>query len=289
VSSLADPARTPPRALDLVPAAAHVSEKAALHGHRCMLMPVISAEGGVGRSTLTLAVGGVIAHLTPRLVLAVDAAQRPFSGLRPRTEFRSAATTWDALQAPHMLAAEASAQLITQTDCSGLHILVAEEELTAGRRPLTLPELGRSLSYAHCIYGAMVVDLPPFAPVAAGAVANAAGLLVVCRATVTSLQHARRLLTLIAPSGTTRPSGQRWVVAVNETSPRVSRETVAQATLLSSSPIDAVVHVPYDPGLTEGPIDVLRLKRRTRAALVNLADALIPDAAVAAIRQNGTR
>jgi MinD-like ATPase involved in chromosome partitioning or flagellar assembly len=240
-----------------------------------VLVPVISAEGGVGRSTLTLAVGGVTARNCRQSVLAVDAAHRPWSGLRPRSIFRSHATSWDVYQAPHMLASKPAARLATQTDPSGLNILVAEEDLTPPRRPITLPELGRALGYAYRSFEALLIDLPPFAPSMAGAIANATGVLVVCRAKDESLAHVQRLLSVIWPMGGRALMTTRCVVAVNSTSPRVEREVAAREAMLASSGV-AVMRMPYDPGLAGGPIDVMRLKRRSRAVLENISRILLP-------------
>jgi MinD-like ATPase involved in chromosome partitioning or flagellar assembly len=223
---------------------------------------------------LALALAGMLAHVAVQPVLAVEGVQRPFSGLRPRTLFRSHATAWDVLQTPHVLAAESSARLVTQTDPSGLHILVAEEDLTPPRRPLTLWELGQALSYAYRTYGVVVVDLPPFAPRMAGAVENAAGLLVVCRAGVESLAHAQHLLGVLSSAVRGPLAGGRCVVVVNATSSRVPRAVTARVSLLVGSGA-VVVRVPYDPGLAGGPVDVRRLRRKTRAALAEVAVALL--------------
>jgi MinD-like ATPase involved in chromosome partitioning or flagellar assembly len=241
---------------------------------QCLVVPVVSADGGVGRSTLTLAVGGLLASALPGPVLAVDATGRPFSGLRPRSLFRSPATAWDVFQQPRRLSQPATARQATQTDPNGLHILVAEEVLDAPRRPLSLSELGHALEYAWLTYHCLVLDLPPYAPAVAPALTNAAGVLVVCRASTDSIGHAQRLLSMLARPAITSGVYARHVVAVNATTTETPRAAVARIATLSALGATAIP-IPYDPGLAGGPVAVERLRRKTRTALADVAGALL--------------
>lgn len=234
---------------------------------------MLSADGGVGRSTLTAAVGGILAHASPWPTLAVDAASRPFSGLRQRAAVRNPHTVWDAARTPELLGAAHTADQVTQVDPNGLFILAGEEENTPTRRPLSLDELGVALRCTPRAFGAILLDFDPFAAPMLGAVLYASAVLIVARATPESVAHTAQLLTtwqqLTGDAGT----AARCVVAVNATGPRVPRALSAHEALLSHTGAP-LVRIPHDPALARGPITVTQLRRRTRRSLVILSAAL---------------
>ncbi|MEV6925544.1 hypothetical protein AB0M46_13740 [Dactylosporangium sp. NPDC051485] len=243
----------------------------------CPLVVVSSADGGVGRSTLTAALGAVLALACPNPPLAVEATGRAWGGLIHRVPRRSEASIWDAYTAVH-----AEAPLSTSTvdawmhlGTTGLHTLIAEVHRTGTRRPPVFLEAMRVVGALRTRYPLAVLDVP-VADVRGvwELLADAACPLLVARASTDGVQHTMRLLAQLCAGGLAAVA-DRAVVAVSAAAPSPPREVRAAVRQLAGQ-AGAVVTVPFDAHLARPePTDPARLRKPTRLALVELAAAVL--------------
>lgn len=242
------------------------------------LIGLTSADGGVGRSTLAAALGGVLALGAPDPVLAIDTTGRSWSGLTERVGDGDG-TVWDAAQALRSgdrLDGFARAMRWMRRGPTGLYALTAEPQRTTGRRPTVFAESSQVVNALGPHTSAVVAELP---------VADVRGVwqylsgvtapVVVARASVDGVRHALHLLAQLRAGGL-GVVADRTVLAVIASVPKPARDVRAvchQAT----AQVKAVVPVPWDAHLARAElVDVRRCRRATRRALVELATACLP-------------
>ncbi|SCL73661.1 MinD-like ATPase involved in chromosome partitioning or flagellar assembly [Micromonospora peucetia] len=263
--------------------------RAALLSERCPLVCVSSADGGVGRSALTAALGGLLALAVPDPVVAVDATLRAWGGLEHRVVRRSSSTVWDAVTAGADLAAGSVAERLTQVGPTGLRVLVGESKLSSKRRPPTWPELFGVVAHLRAVFQLALLDLPTAHSASTWrALSWATVPVLVSRATVDSVQHTLRLLAHMRTAGLTQVP-DRAVVVVMATSPSVAREVRAVEQLARQSAA-VLVRVPYDPTLVHpDPLDPRVLTKATRSALTEVAAAVVDRCPADPVAANGPR
>ncbi|MEU7906430.1 hypothetical protein [Actinoplanes sp. NPDC049118] len=256
---------------------AHVAERVWLRAAAlcpAAMVAVSSADGGVGRSTLVAALGGVLALAVPEPVIAVDMHPVPWGGLVDRVGRANAGTTWDAVRDLHTFTSRREVERWTQHGPSGLLALVGETE-GQGRRPPRHDEAAAVVEAVRRLYPLTVCDVMP--ALIAGiwrTLAGAHAPVLVARATTDSLHHTMRLLAHLRAAGHSQvvDRGVLAVVASTPSTDRDVRAVVAQAATV----MPTVVAIPFDAQLGRPePVDVRRLRKSTRAALVQLADAVI--------------
>ncbi|GAA1574573.1 hypothetical protein GCM10009827_115570 [Dactylosporangium maewongense] len=250
------------------------------------LIGVSSADGGVGRSAITAALGGVLACAVPRLVLAVDATGRSWGGLTERVADGDG-TVWDAvagLNAADTTDGQMRPQVHidletvlgwTRRTPAGLHALVAEPQRTAQRRPPVLRETRTAVDRLHQHFAVALLDLP-VADVRSAwqSLRDVTVPILVARAGVDSLRHTQRLLAQLRAAGL-GDVVDRTVLAVVATVPNPPREAKALCRQTAEL-VRLVVEVPYDPHLARPePVDPRRTRRATRQALLELAAACL--------------
>ncbi|MFB9361986.1 MinD/ParA family ATP-binding protein [Actinoplanes nipponensis] len=238
------------------------------------LVAVSSADGGVGRSTLVAALGGVLALAVPGPVIAVDMNPVPWGGLGERIGRSTAGTMWDAVRDLHTLTSRREIERWTQHSPSGLLALVGETE-GRGRRPPRHDEAAAVIEAVRRAYPLAICDVMPALITGVWrTLAAAHAPVLVARATTDSLHHTMRLVAHLRAAGYSTVA-DRIVLAVVASSPdtdRAVRAVVQQAT----AAVPAVIPIPFDAQLARPePIDVRRLRKPTRHALVHLADAVI--------------
>lgn len=239
---------------------------------------VSSADGGVGRSTLVSALGGLFALAVPGPVTAVDMVPVPWGGLGERVGRQNAGTVWDTVRDLHTLTSRYEVERWAQRGPTGLLALVGETE-GQGRRPPQHEEAAAVVDQLRALYPLTVCDvLPALITGVWRTLATATAPVLVSRATTDSLRHTMRLLTHMRAAGFARVA-RDCVLVVMATSPTVPREVRAVAGQASEI-AGAVLTVPYDTQLARPqPIDPRRLRRRTRTALVRAADAVLEQCA----------
>jgi MinD-like ATPase involved in chromosome partitioning or flagellar assembly len=235
---------------------------------------ISSADGGVGRSTLAAALGGLLALAVPEPVLAVDMVPTPWNGLGARVGRQNWATVWDTVRDFGSLTSRADVERWVQRGPSGLLALVGEIE-GKERRPPHPDEASALADRLRQLFALTIWDL---APAATGPVwrslAAATVPVLVSRATTDGLRHSLRLLTHLTATGNARVARDS-VLVIMATSPSVPRQVRAVARQ-ADDVAGAVLCVPYDPRLAQPePIDPRLLRRRTRTALVHVADAVL--------------
>jgi MinD-like ATPase involved in chromosome partitioning or flagellar assembly len=237
------------------------------------MIAVSSADGGVGRSTLVAALGGVLALAVPDQVIAVDMNPVPWGGLRDRTGWSNAGTIWDAVRDLHLLTSRREIERWTQRSPSGLAALIGETE-GQGRRPPRHDEAAAVVTAVRRLYPLTICDtMPALITGVWHTLATALAPILVARATTDSLHHTMRLVAHLraAGYGTVVDRAVLAVVATSPSTDRGVRAVVQQAIAV----VSAVVPIPFDPLLAHAePVDVRRLRKPTRYALVQLADAV---------------
>ena len=238
------------------------------------LVAVSSADGGVGRSTLAAALGGVLALAVPGPVVAVDMHPVPWGGLAERIGRQNVGTVWDAFRDLDSLTSLREVQRWAQHGPSGLLALVGETE-GQGRRPPQHDEAATVVEAICRLAAVTVCDVMPALITGVWRTLGAAHApVVVARATVDSVRHSLRLLTHLRAAGF-GPVADRCVLVVMATSPRTGRDVRAVLRQAHTAAL-SVVNVPFDPGLAvPEPIDVRRLQKPTRHALVQLAEQVL--------------
>lgn len=247
---------------------------AALNGG-CPLVCVSSADGGVGRSTLTVALGGLLALAIPGPVVAVDATLKPWGGLEHRVFRRGSATVWDAVSAGTDLDDLETAERLMQDGPTGLRVLVGESKVSDQRRPPNWPELLGVAGHLRSRYAMALLDLPTADTTPTWrALGWATVPVLVARATVDGVRHTLRLLAHVRAAGL-HSVGDGAVVVVVATSPSTAREVRAVEKLARQSAAE-LVRVPYDPVLARpAPLDPRSLSKATRSAITEVAAAVV--------------
>jgi MinD-like ATPase involved in chromosome partitioning or flagellar assembly len=238
------------------------------------VVAISSADGGVGRSTLAAALGGLLALAVPEPVIAVDMVPAPWNGLGARVGRQNWATVWDTVRDFSTLTSRADVERWVQRGPSGLLALVGEIE-GKERRPPRPDEASALADRLRQLFALTIWDL---APATTGPVwhslATATVPVLVTRASTDGLRHSLRLLTHLTATGHARVT-RDCVLVIMATSPSVPRQVRAVARQANDI-AGAVLTVPYDPRLAQPePIDPRQLRRRTRTALVHVADAVL--------------
>ncbi|MEU4243995.1 hypothetical protein [Actinoplanes sp. NPDC026619] len=237
------------------------------------MVAVSSADGGVGRSTLVAALGGVLALAVPGPVIAIDMHPVPWGGLDDRIGRTSAGTVWDTVRDLARLTSRREVERWTQHGPAGLLAIVGETE-GQGRRPPRHDEAAAVVEMVRRLYPLTLCDVMPALITGVWRTLSVAHApVLVARATTDSINHTLRLLAHLRAAGYS-PVTDRVVLAVVATSPDVGREV--RAVLQQAAGVAAsVVSVPFDAQLARPePVDPRRLRKATRTALVQLADAV---------------
>jgi MinD-like ATPase involved in chromosome partitioning or flagellar assembly len=249
--------------------------RAARLGLGCPVVAVSSTDGGVGRSTLVAALGGLLALACPPTVIAVDMTGRAWGGLGHRVGRAHPGTVWDAVRDHESLTDRPSVQRWTQCGPSGLLALVGEPEMTRTRRPPVGAETAVVIDALRTLYPIAVLDLPPIEVSETWTLLGAARApVLVARATADSLRHTMGLLDQLRATGR-GPVAEAAVVAVMAQCPSTPPEVRAVQRQTRVAAADLVA-VPYDRGLARAaPLDPRHLRARTRKALLALAAAVL--------------
>ncbi|MBO3736618.1 MinD/ParA family ATP-binding protein [Actinoplanes flavus] len=242
--------------------------------HPGAVVAISSADGGVGRSTLAAALGGLLALAAPEPVIAVDMVPAPWNGLGARVGRQNWATVWDTVRDFGTLTSRADVERWAQRGPSGLLALVGEIEARE-RRPPRPDEASALADRLRQLFALTVWDLAPAVTASVWrSLAAATVPVLVTRASTDGLRHSLRLLTHLTATGNARVA-RDCVLVIMATSPSVPRQVRAVARQADDI-AGAVLTVPYDPRLAQPePIDPRQLHRRTRAALVHVADAVL--------------
>lgn len=237
------------------------------------MVAVSSIAGGAGRTTVTVALGQLLAVRTGGPVVAVEAAAEPLGTMSSRVRLTTDSTVRDLYTGPRPTSRDEVSSMLNLDD-SGLLTLVGEpSQATPWPRARTVAAaVDRLLEW----FPVAVLDLPasPLSRVAWPWVSTrAAAVVLVARATGPDLSLLAETLPVLDRLGLAGLAG-RVVVVINHTSrDRPGRDAQAGEQLVAAR-VRSVLQLPYDEQLAgTREIRPEALGRHTRAALLQIAAA----------------
>lgn len=237
----------------------------------CHRIAVLSLKGGVGKTTITATVGATFASIRGDRVVAVDA--NPDRGtLSQKVPMETPATVRHLLRDADGIQRYSDVRSYTNQGPSRLEVLASEsdpavsEAFSAEDYSSTLQVLERfySLVLTDCGTGLMHSAM-------SAVLAKADTMIVVSSGSVDGARSASATLDWLDAHGH-EELVRNSVAVINAVRPRSGKVDMQKVVDHFSRRCRAVRLVPFDPHLEEGAeIDLLRLKRETREALVELA------------------
>jgi MinD-like ATPase involved in chromosome partitioning or flagellar assembly len=237
----------------------------------CYKIALLSLKGGVGKTTITAAVGGTFATIRGDRVVAVDA--NPDRGtLSQKVPLETPATVRHLLRDADGIERYSDVRGYTSQGASRLEVLASDNDPTMSEA-FSAEDYDRTLGILERFYSLVLTDCGPgLLHSAMGSVLKHADTLVVISSgSVDGARSASATLDWLDAHGH-EDLVRRSVCVVNAVRPRTGKVDMQKVVDHFSRRCRAVCVVPFDPHLEEGAeIDLERLKPKTREALVQLA------------------
>lgn len=238
---------------------------------RARFVPVLTRKGGVGKTTTTTLLGMTLATLRDDRIVAVDA--NPDRGtLAERVRRQSDATVRDLVEAAGTVSSFSDMSRLVSRDATRLDVIASDTDPAAahafGEEDY---KIVADLAAQH--YSIVLTDCGTgmVHSVMRGTLDVASSLVLVSGASVDEARLASGTLNWLDAHGHQRLV-QEAVVALNTRSQTTTAIDVRQVADHFSSRCRAVVHIPYDPHLSEGSlIELGRLRPATTDAVLELA------------------
>nr|WP_296774739.1 AAA family ATPase [Rhodococcus sp. (in: high G+C Gram-positive bacteria)] len=240
----------------------------------CYRIAVLSLKGGVGKTTTTATLGSTFANVRGDRVIAVDA--NPDRGtLSQKVPLETPATVRNMLRDIDTLTRYSDVRAYTSQNQFRLEVLASDtdpavSEAFSGQdydKTVALLEKFYSIVLTDCGTGLMHSAMSSI-------LEGSDALVVVSSSSVDGARSASATLDWLDAHGH-RDLVSSSVAVVNAVRPRAGKVDLAKVVEHFEQRCRQVVLVPFDPHLEEGAeIDLNRLKRRTRAALLELAAAM---------------
>ncbi len=237
----------------------------------CHRIAVLSLKGGVGKTTITATLGATFASIRGDRVVAVDA--NPDRGtLNQKVPMETPATVRHLLRDADGIQRYSDVRSYTNQGPSRLEVLASDSDpavsdaFSAEDYASTLQVLERfySLVLTDCGTGLMHSAM-------SAVLAKADTMIVVRSGSVDGARSASATLDWLDAHGH-EDLVRNSIAVINAVRPRSGKVDMQKVVDHFSRRCRAVRLVPFDPHLEEGAeIDLLRLKRETREALVELA------------------
>lgn len=237
----------------------------------CHRIAVLSLKGGVGKTTITATLGATFASIRGDRVVAVDA--NPDRGtLNQKVPMETSATVRHLLRDADGIQRYSDVRSYTNQGPSRLEVLASDsdpavsEAFSAEDYASTLQVLERfySLVLTDCGTGLMHSAM-------SAVLAKADTMIVVSSGSVDGARSASATLDWLDAHGH-EDLVRNSIAVINAVRPRSGKVDMQKVVDHFSRRCRAVRLVPFDPHLEEGAeIDLMRLKRETREALVELA------------------
>lgn len=237
----------------------------------CHRIAVLSLKGGVGKTTITATLGSTFASIRGDRVVAVDA--NPDRGtLSQKVPMETPATVRHLLRDADGIQRYSDVRSYTNQGPSRLEVLASEsdpavsEAFSAEDYASTLQVLERfySLVLTDCGTGLMHSAM-------SAVLAKADTMIVVSSGSVDGARSASATLDWLDAHGH-EELVRNSIAVINAVRPRSGKVDMQKVVDHFSRRCRAVRLIPFDPHLEEGAeIDLMRLKRETREALVELA------------------
>lgn len=241
---------------------------------RTYQIAVLSVKGGVGRTTITAALGSTFAHLRPDRVVAVD-ANPDFGDLATRTSRHPYGLTLRDLAYAQNLEAFSTVHSFTAINSADLAV-VASPWTTESVEALSGPEFAAATDILRRHYNLMLVDCGTGVLTSATSTVmqSSDSAVIVTPATVGGVKGAVATLNWLNMHGFTHLVENSIVVIVHQRPDKPIVE-VAEIEKLFATVSRPTCEVPYDQHLAEGgEIDLRLVAKDTAVVFEELAAAL---------------
>ncbi|MET0898000.1 MAG: MinD/ParA family protein [Mycobacterium sp.] len=251
----------------------------------CYRIAVVSLKGGVGKTTITATLGSTFGSIRGDRVVAVDA--NPDRGtLSQKVPLQTSATVRHLLRDASSIDRYSDIRNYTSQGPSRLEVLASESD-PAVSEAFSGDDYTRALEVLERFYSLVLTDCGTglMHSAMAAVLAKADSLVVVSSGSVDGARSASATLDWLDAHGH-EELVRNSVAVINAVRPRSAKIDIQKVVDHFSRRCRAVRLVPFDPHLEEGAeIDLDRLKRETREALIDLA-AVVADGFPAVDRGN---
>ncbi len=238
---------------------------------------LLSLKGGVGKTTVTVGLGSVLASLRGDNVVAVD-ANPDFGTLGERVPRQTTSTVRDLLAARPYIRSYADVRLHTSQSSSRLEVVAGERD-PAASEAFTDRDYRAVVETLCTHYGIVLTDCGTGIMHSAmdGVLSLAHALVLVSSPAVDGARSAAATLDWLGLHGYAHLV-ERTVVVVSANRPGAAGIDMDELTRHFLARCRAVVVIPFDEHLAEGSVVELdRLRPRTRDAFVELAAMMADD------------
>ena len=251
-----------------------LSQQVDRHLVGCYRISVLSLKGGVGKTTTTAALGSMFADIRGDRVIAVDA--NPDRGtLSQKVPLQTPATVRNMLRDIDDLHRYSDVRGYTSQNSFRLEVL-ASDTAPAVSEAFSGEDYDRAVSLLERFYSIVLTDCGTGLMHSAmtNILDGSDALVVVSSSSVDGARSASATLDWLDAHGH-RELVRSSVAVVNAVRPRAAKVDLVKVVEHFEQRCRQVVVIPFDPHLEEGAeVDLNRLKRGTRAAVLELAAAV---------------
>jgi MinD-like ATPase involved in chromosome partitioning or flagellar assembly len=251
----------------------------------CYRIAVLSLKGGVGKTTITATLGATFGSIRGDRVVAVDA--NPDRGtLSQKVPLETPSTVRHLLRDAEGIERYSDVRRYTSQGPSRLEVLASESD-PAVSEAFSSDDYAGTLEVLERFYSLVLTDCGTglMHSAMSAVLAKADVLVVVSSGSVDGARSASATLDWLDAHGHDELVRQS-IAVINAVRPRSGKVDMQKVVDHFSRRCRAVRFVPFDPHLEEGAeIDLERLKRETREALIELA-AVVADGFSGAERPN---
>ncbi|BBX12213.1 hypothetical protein MNVM_12940 [Mycobacterium novum] len=237
----------------------------------CHRIAVLSLKGGVGKTTVTATLGATFASIRGDRVVAVDA--NPDRGtLSQKVPMETPATVRHLLRDADGIQRYSDVRSYTNQGPSRLEVLASETD-PAVSEAFSAEDYARTLQVLERFYSLVLTDCGTglMHSAMSAVLSKADTMIVVSSGSVDGARSASATLDWLDAHGH-EELVRNSIAVINAVRPRSGKVDMQKVVDHFSRRCRAVRLVPFDPHLEEGAeIDMMRLKRETREALVELA------------------
>jgi len=237
----------------------------------CHRIAVLSLKGGVGKTTITATLGATFASIRGDRVVAVDA--NPDRGtLSQKVPMETPATVRHLLRDADGIQRYSDVRSYTNQGPSRLEVLASESD-PAVSEAFSAEDYARTLQVLERFYSLVLTDCGTglMHSAMSAVLAKADTMIVVSSGSVDGARSASATLDWLDAHGH-EELVRNSIAVINAVRPRSGKVDMQKVVDHFSRRCRAVRLVPFDPHLEEGAeIDLMRLKRETKEALVELA------------------
>lgn len=253
----------------------------------CYRIAALSLKGGVGKTTVTTALGSTLASLRGDRVIAVDA--NPDRGtLSQKIPLETTATVRHLLRDAQRIRRYSDVRAYTSQSQSRLEVLASEQD-PAVSEAFSEDDYRRTVNLLEHFYNVVLTDCGTGLMHSAmkGVLDLADSLVIVSSGSIDGARSASATLDWLEAHGY-RLLVARSVAVINSVRPKSGKVDLAKVSEHFAARCRAVCRIPFDPHLEQGAeVELDRLLPQTRLALLELAATVADDFPHAASRARG--